>query len=126
MMRHSAIRPPPLQRLLSASQFGREFLRSRSFFFDGDEVLVGDPVHVVAGLALFGGEPEEVAYFVEGEAEFSQSLDELQPVGVLGVVAAVVAFGACGRWHQADLLVVPYRDDLYVCCCCEFADAHCA
>jgi hypothetical protein len=106
------------------AEFGREFLEISEFLFDGREVGVGDPVDVVAGLAFLGGETEEVSYFVEGEAEFSQSPDELEPVAVLRIKRAVVSFGAGGRWHQADLFVVPYRDNLYVCCSCEFADTH--
>jgi len=104
------------------AEFGREFLEVSKFLFDGGEVGVGDPVDIVAGLAFLGGESDEVSYFVEGEAEFSQSPDELQPVAVFRGIRAVVSFGAGGRWHQTDLFVVPYRDDLYACCSCEFAD----
>ena len=87
-----------LQRLAQAHQLG-------DLAVDLGELGLGDRLHVGALARLVAVERQQLAAFLDGEAEAARALQEAQPVNVLVRIVAI-AVAAARRLQQSDVLVV--------------------
>src|SRR5262249_34263339 len=67
-----------------------------------------DLLDLRAGVATGIDEAQQFPHFLEREPEFAAPTDEVEPLDMFGLVAAVSAAGARRARHDADALVVSY------------------